>query len=164
MVGSLFRDTSIQWIHGLSCTNDTFSKVFSFQKVGVCSRYAHVAMPFCITRHVVDHDEDEWSTDIKAYKLDLERFFGIVIYCVSTLSLHTESTDSMMIMQHHTDMAVLHWSSVCSRYSNHPIIEHTQWYGSVHISSRRKRATCVHRDRKGCFICSSTQKMSIYSN
>ena len=123
-----------------------------------------IAMPFCITRHVVDHDEDEWSTDIKAYKLDLERFFGIVIYCVSTLSLHTESTDSMIIMQHHTDMAVLRWSSVCSRYSNHPIIEHTQWYGSVHISSRRKRATCVHRDRKGCFICSSTQKMSIYSN
>ena len=38
-----------------------------------------VAMLFCTTRHVVDNDEDEWSADIQAYKLDFERFFGIVI-------------------------------------------------------------------------------------
>ena len=55
-----------------------------------------VAMPFCPTRHVVDHDEDEWSADTKAYKLDFERFFGIVIYFVPTLFLHTESTNSMI--------------------------------------------------------------------
>ena len=114
-----------------------------------------VAMPFCITRHVVDHDEDEWSTDIKAYKLDLERFFGIVIYCVSTLSLHTESTDSMIIMQHHTDMAVLHWSSVCSRYSNHPIIEHTQYkLGMVQCT--------FPQEEKGLHVFIMTEKAKFY--
>ena len=44
--------------------------------------------------------EDEWYIDIKANKFTtleiLREIFGIVIYCVSALSLHIESTDSMI--------------------------------------------------------------------
>ena len=44
--------------------------------------------------------EDERYVVIKAYKCDgfrdLVRFFCISIYCVYVVSLHTESTDSVM--------------------------------------------------------------------
>ena len=44
--------------------------------------------------------EDEWSGVITAYKLAvleiLRNFVCISIYCVSALSLHIESIDSMM--------------------------------------------------------------------
>ena len=42
--------------------------------------------------------EDEWYVVIKAYNFtafEIERFFG-TIYCMSALSLHTETTDSMI--------------------------------------------------------------------
>ena len=43
--------------------------------------------------------EDEWYGVITAYKLavlEIEKFACISIYCVSALSLHIESTDSMI--------------------------------------------------------------------
>jgi len=43
--------------------------------------------------------EDEWYV--------LRDFFCIVIYCVSVLSLHIESTDSMI--GHSDDICTLHW-------------------------------------------------------
>ena len=52
-------------------------------------------MLFCTTRRVVDHEalEREWYCVIKAYKFTcFEAFFGIVVYCVSSLSLHIGST------------------------------------------------------------------------
>ena len=55
----------------------------------------YFAMLFCTTRHVVDHEalEHEWYCVIKAYKFTcFEAFFGIVVYCVSSLSLHIGST------------------------------------------------------------------------
>ena len=43
--------------------------------------------------------EDDWYVVIRAYKCTVsERFFCISIYCVSVVSLHTESTDSMICM------------------------------------------------------------------
>ena len=41
--------------------------------------------------------EDEWYVVVKAYMFTIfERFF-IIIYCVSALSLHIESADSMIL-------------------------------------------------------------------
>ena len=41
--------------------------------------------------------EVEWHVVTKAYKFTVfERFFCIIVYCVSTLLLHIESTDSMI--------------------------------------------------------------------
>ena len=45
--------------------------------------------------------EDEWQGVITAYKLallEILRIFRISIYCMSALSLHIESTDSMMLL------------------------------------------------------------------
>jgi len=46
--------------------------------------------------------KDEWYVVINAYKFTvfeiLRDFLGIVIYCVSALSLHIESTDSIIPM------------------------------------------------------------------
>ena len=49
---------------------------------------------FHATKHVVDHEalENEWYIVIKAYKFivfEILRFFCIIIYCVSTLSIPT---------------------------------------------------------------------------
>ena len=53
-------------------------------------------MLFHATRHVVGHEalENEWYIVIKA--TILREIFGIIIYCVSALSLYIQSTDSMM--------------------------------------------------------------------
>ena len=54
------------------------------------------------TRHVVGHEalENERYVVIKAYKFTifeiLGEFFCINIYCMSALSLHIESTDSII--------------------------------------------------------------------
>ena len=45
--------------------------------------------------------EDEWYMVMKAYKFTIfeilrDFFFGIITYCMYVLSLHVESTNSMM--------------------------------------------------------------------
>ena len=57
--------------------------------------FSTFVMLFCATRHVVGHEahENEWHYVIKAYNFTcFEGFFCIIIYCVSALSLHIEST------------------------------------------------------------------------
>jgi len=44
---------------------------------------------------------EEWYGVVKAYKLAVfKNFFCIIIYYVPALSLHIESTDSMMCTEH----------------------------------------------------------------
>jgi len=61
-------------------------------------------MFFRTTWHVVGHEalENAWQVVIKAYKFTvLESFFcySSIIYCVSALSLHIESTNSIIIQK-----------------------------------------------------------------
>ena len=53
------------------------------------------------TRHVAGHEtlENEWYVVIMAYKLtifEILRLLCIITYCVSALTLHIESTDSIL--------------------------------------------------------------------
>ena len=41
--------------------------------------------------------EDDWYVVIKAYKCTVSEIFCIDMYCVYVVSLHIESTDSMII-------------------------------------------------------------------
>ena len=65
-----------------------------------------------ITRRVVGYEahKNEWYVVIKAYKLNVvEIFRDITIYCVSTLSLRIQPTNSMIVS--------LQLCTLCIRFS-----------------------------------------------
>ena len=67
----------------------------------------------CHYRSLVGHTtlEDEWYMGIKASKFTVfERFFGIIICCVSTLSLHIElvERESTYLQSRRTASAQIH--------------------------------------------------------
>ena len=79
---------------------------------------------------VMKTPEDERYVVIKAYKCtvsepDLERFFCITIYCVYVVSLHTESTDSV-IFSKATLVNTYSWLFTVSSYYNLILIPQLQ--------------------------------------